>query len=74
VSHHEPNTVATSATPEELKPLLEAARVSDLVDQRTTSGDAKNSKPDPDIVQAAIGRSGHRADQLINVGRFSLRC
>jgi HAD superfamily hydrolase (TIGR01509 family) len=61
-------TVATSATPDELEPLLEAAGIRDLIDEQTSSGDAARSKPDPDIVHAAIGRSGYDASQLIMLG------
>jgi len=50
--------VATSAKDEELQPLLECAGVSDLIPHRTSSDDAENSKPDPDIVQAALQESG----------------
>jgi phosphoglycolate phosphatase-like HAD superfamily hydrolase len=49
--------VATSATKEEVDPLLEIANVKDLIDKKTSSDDAENSKPDPDIVQAALKRA-----------------
>lgn len=48
--------VASSAKEEELQPLLEAAGVADLLRQRTSSDDAERSKPDPDIVRAALAR------------------
>ncbi|HWC90637.1 MAG TPA: HAD family hydrolase [Pirellulales bacterium] len=67
-SEHLTLTVATSATPDELNPLLDAARVRDLVDEQTTSGDAANSKPDPDIIHVAIERSGHAPRELIMLG------
>ena len=46
--------VASSAAEEELQPLLESAGVADLIHRRTSSDDAENSKPDPDIVEAAL--------------------
>ncbi len=49
--------VATSASAEELSALLSAARIADLVDAQSTSSDAAASKPDPDIVKAAVTRS-----------------
>jgi phosphoglycolate phosphatase-like HAD superfamily hydrolase len=48
--------VASSAKAEELDPLLKIPGVIDLIDGRTSSDDAENSKPDPDIVDAAIHR------------------
>ncbi len=46
--------VATSAKDQELKRLLKAAQVEDLMEEKATASDAKRSKPDPDIVHAAI--------------------
>lgn len=46
--------VASSAEADELETLLEIAGATDLVEERTSSSDAKNSKPDPDIVQVAL--------------------
>lgn len=50
--------VATSAGEREMEPLLEILGVQHLLFARTSSDDAKQSKPDPDIVQAALGRAG----------------
>ena len=60
--------VATSAKGDELKSLLEAADVNDLMEERATSSDAKRSKPDPDIVEAAIEQSGIAGGDLIMIG------
>jgi HAD superfamily hydrolase (TIGR01509 family) len=60
--------VACSATEKELQPLLKAAGVADLIPTRTSSDDAENSKPDPDIVSAALERTGLPADQAIMIG------
>jgi len=49
--------VASSAKDDELAALLERANVADLIEAQTSSDDADRSKPDPDIVEAAIGRS-----------------
>jgi phosphoglycolate phosphatase-like HAD superfamily hydrolase len=48
--------VASSAKKEELDILLELAKVKDLIETATSSGDAERSKPDPDIVRAALDR------------------
>ena len=60
--------VATSAKDDELKSLLKAANVDDLMEEKATASDAKRSKPDPDIVQAAIGESGIPKNNLVMIG------
>jgi len=60
--------VATSAKEEELKGLLEAAEVADLMEERATASDARRSKPDPDIVEAAIEESGISPKKLVMIG------
>jgi HAD superfamily hydrolase (TIGR01509 family) len=60
--------VATSARDQELKDLLKAARVDDLMEERATASDAKRSKPDPDIVQAAIEESALDPGELLMIG------
>lgn len=60
--------VATSAGGSELEDLLKAAGVADLMDVKTSASDAPESKPDPDIVMAAIRRSGLKPEELIMLG------
>jgi phosphoglycolate phosphatase-like HAD superfamily hydrolase len=60
--------VATSAKDEELRGLLKAARVEDLMQERATASDAKRSKPDPDIVEAAIKESDVGPENLVMIG------
>ena len=60
--------VATSANEDEMTPLLERAGVADLVEAATSSSDAERSKPDPDIVKAALDRGGHPARATIMLG------
>ncbi len=60
--------VASSANKKELQPLLRVAQVDDLMDGTTSSDDADESKPDPDIVLAAVAKTGLLAAQLIMVG------
>ncbi len=60
--------VATSATPDEMKALLKVVGAEDLMADETSSGDAKNSKPDPDIVQAALGKIGYPANEVVMFG------
>lgn len=60
--------VATSAQQDELGPLLEQAGVADLVHGTTSSDDAEHSKPDPDIVAAALQRAGLAAADAVMIG------
>ncbi len=60
--------VATSAGGNELEALLNAAGVGDLMDATTSASDASESKPDPDIVEAAVKKSGFAPDELIMLG------
>jgi phosphoglycolate phosphatase-like HAD superfamily hydrolase len=60
--------VASSAKEDELKPLLEIAGAADLIEEKTSSDDADNSKPDPDIVKAALDGAGFSADEAVMLG------
>jgi HAD superfamily hydrolase (TIGR01509 family) len=60
--------VATSADDREMKAILRQAGVDDLIPTRTTKDDARASKPDPDIVHAALARSWARPEQTLLVG------
>ena len=60
--------VATSAKDEELQGLLKAAEVADLMEEKATASDAKRSKPDPDIVEAAMEASGISPRNLVMIG------
>ena len=61
-------TVASSAKEDELDPLLEAAGVSDLIRKRTSSDDADRSKPDPDIVVAALQQAKVDRSRAVMIG------
>jgi len=50
--------VATSASADEVDSLLQIAQGTKLFDAASTTDDAAHSKPDPDIVQAALARGG----------------
>ena len=60
--------IATSATETEVKGLLRAAGVEDLIDNVASSDDADASKPDPDIVHAALKKGGHGKDAAVMLG------
>jgi HAD superfamily hydrolase (TIGR01509 family) len=60
--------VATSARESELTPMLRQVGFEDLIEEKTSSGDADRSKPDPDIVKAALEKGGLDARSAIMLG------
>jgi HAD superfamily hydrolase (TIGR01509 family) len=59
---------ASSASRDDLDPLLEQAGIADLMQEATSSGDADASKPAPDIVQAALGKAGCGPGEAVMLG------
>ena len=59
--------IATSSNEKELGPLLHQAGVADLI-QRTTTSDDGASKPDADIVRAALEQAKVAAEEAMMVG------
>lgn len=60
--------VATSASKEDLEGLLKQAGIEDLIDKAANSDDAEESKPAPDIVEAALKRGRVKAEEAIMIG------
>ncbi len=60
--------VATSAKPDEAEALLALTGARELISEIATTEDAKNSKPDPDILHAALQKSGLEADEVVMLG------
>jgi HAD superfamily hydrolase (TIGR01509 family) len=60
--------VATSSEPDQMKALLDIAGVADLLEDAASKGDAENSKPEPDIVQAALDRLEIPAGEAVMLG------
>lgn len=60
--------IASSATSEEMRILLKAAQVDDLLTEATTSSDAEASKPEPDIIEAALKKLNMQPDQVVMIG------
>jgi len=60
--------IATSAKEEELDTLLRVAHVQDLFNHRASSNDAERSKPDPDIIQAALQRMEADPSDAVMIG------
>ena len=59
---------ASSAPKDELTPLLKIAGAAWLMDAKTSSDDAEESKPDPDIIEAALKRAKASAGEAIMIG------
>ena len=59
---------ASSAKREELQRLLKIAGVDGLLDEKTSSDDADESKPDPDIVHAALKRANAKPERAVMIG------
>lgn len=60
--------VATSASDEELRGLLAVLGAEWIIDDATDSSEVKRSKPDPDIVRAAIDKTGVGPDRCAMLG------
>jgi HAD superfamily hydrolase (TIGR01509 family) len=58
--------LASSAKPDEVEHYLDLLDVRDLADAWTTSGDVKATKPQPDLVKAAMEKAGE--DRAVMVG------
>jgi HAD superfamily hydrolase (TIGR01509 family) len=59
---------ASSASEEDLKALLTIAGATALMDGWTSSDDADESKPAPDIIHAALQRAGTSAEEAVMIG------
>jgi HAD superfamily hydrolase (TIGR01509 family) len=60
--------VATSASKADMKEILKTGGLGELIDERTSSSDAESSKPDPDIIEAAVERSGRHSGECVMLG------
>ncbi len=60
--------VASSAKKDELEALLKLCGGDDLVEDKTSSDDADRSKPDPDIVGAALKKLGLPGGEVVMLG------
>jgi HAD superfamily hydrolase (TIGR01509 family) len=60
--------IATSAREEELNAMLEQVGLDDLIEQKTSANDAESSKPDPDIIKAALEKASLSPKTAILLG------
>jgi HAD superfamily hydrolase (TIGR01509 family) len=60
--------IATSSPSDELEKALEIAGIADLLEDSTSASDAGKSKPDPDVVKAALDRLDLPAGEVVMLG------
>jgi len=61
--------LASSAKGDELKTYKKIANIEDLTQEETSSDDVENSKPDPDVIHAALEKLGNPdPDDVVMVG------
>ncbi len=60
--------VASSAKEDELGPLLKICGADQVIESATSSDDADESKPDPDILHAAMKKVGLSAAEVVMLG------
>ena len=60
--------VATSADDREMRAILQQGGLADLFSAHTTKDDAAESKPDPDIILAALTRANAERDLTVMIG------
>lgn len=60
--------IATSAREEELNVMLQQVGLDDLIEQKTSASDAESSKPDPDIIKAALEQASLAPKTAILLG------
>jgi HAD superfamily hydrolase (TIGR01549 family) len=61
-------TVASSADKDELQPMLNLVGAADLIEEETSSKDAKQSKPDPDVIHITLERAGLPSETMLMIG------
>lgn len=60
--------VASSAQPKDLERLLQLTGADALIQSSTSAADAGRSKPDPDVIHAALRRTGLGPDEVLMLG------
>jgi HAD superfamily hydrolase (TIGR01509 family) len=60
--------IATSSPEDEVSKAIEIVGIKDLLEDGTSASDAGKSKPDPDVVQAALDRLKMSAGEVVMLG------
>jgi HAD superfamily hydrolase (TIGR01549 family) len=61
-------SIATSASQDELKQFLKLLEIEEFLDAHTHSDDVESSKPDPDVIRAALKKLNFKPNQVIMIG------
>jgi len=64
--------LASSASQDDLDHFLEQLGVRDVVDGWTTADDVERTKPDPDVIHAALERAGTRDAVMVGDSRWDI--
>jgi HAD superfamily hydrolase (TIGR01549 family) len=64
--------LASSSNQHDLDYFIDALEVRDLVDGWTTSNDVERTKPDPDVIQAALGKAGTTDAVMVGDSRWDI--
>lgn len=60
--------IASSAKPDELKSLLQLVGAADLIQEKTSSEEAKDSKPAPESVDVTLQKMGYLPNAVLMIG------
>lgn len=60
--------IASSSGRDHLDRLIDAADIGDLIDSATSASDVDESKPDPDVIEAALAKLGIAPEQVMMIG------
>ena len=60
--------IASSSSEQHLRLLVEAVDIGDFIENATSASDVDGSKPDPDVIEAALARLGLDAAEVMMIG------
>ncbi len=60
--------IASSSRRDHLEALIEVARITDRVDGVVSASDVEQSKPDPDVIEAALAKLGMAPSEVVMIG------
>jgi HAD superfamily hydrolase (TIGR01549 family) len=66
------SVLASSSSQEDLDHFLDALDASDVVDDWTTAADVNRTKPDPDVIRAALDKAGTTDAVMVGDSRWDI--
>jgi HAD superfamily hydrolase (TIGR01549 family) len=64
--------LASSSNEDDLDHFLDLLQIRDVVDGWTTADDVERTKPHPDVIQAALGKTGTREGAMLGDSRWDV--